>query len=560
MKNFNEFWTAENARRRKLWPARYKSILAKHLSTEDIKKQVFDDGPNTVSPDVLYRRHICNSNPFISSDGNSSFSEERLKRRLEALGADTRTLSIKTDVSYSVHYKQTYKDVKEITDIYLEEIVVCIKKCYRDDKEDSSYYLVYPYRGRMKHSYIMECNQNEFNHLDIATLIMEMVADHNLRKEEFLYYCKRQRVDNMCGIVADDITFKLLDDGKLKEKVKRCIEKGFGEERMFREVARSWLIATKKYITLVTEADHDTLWPEYGQVRSAIKEIDKGGLAFLTRSQDLIVDMKGNTCHLENLYCWEGKRILFHFFSDFPNFTIEFRGICTKALVGYLRQAVGFNQSMIEYLRKAREWFRQMKNMDTKEYSYEVKLPRTNKVIMGASHKFIKKLTIPDTATFINDEAFCGLTNLTDITIPQSVCYIGAGAFRKCRQLSNVHLPDILPVIRAETFNGCHHLQKVDFPSTLMSIEEKAFEYCYRLQAVNFPASLNIIGSEAFRFCPLLEDLHFNSRSPENISIENNAFDEHVFKTAIVYVPKGCEEAYRNSKAFAKFQHICSLE
>ena len=52
--------------------------------------------------------------------------------------ADTRTLSIKTDVSYSVHYKQTYKDVKEITDIYLEEIVVCIKKCYQDDKEDSS--------------------------------------------------------------------------------------------------------------------------------------------------------------------------------------------------------------------------------------------------------------------------------------------------------------------------------------------------------------------------------------------------------------------------------------
>ena len=111
---------------------------------------------------------------------------------------------------------------------------------------------------------------------------------------------------------------------------------------------------------------------------------------------------------------------------------------------------------------------------------------------MGTNYKYIKKLTIPDTATFINDEAFCGLTNLTDITIPQSVCYIGAGAFRNCRQLSNVHLPDILPVIRAETFNGCHHLQKVDFPSTLMSIEEKAFEYCYRLKTANFPASLNI--------------------------------------------------------------------
>jgi hypothetical protein len=92
-----------------------------------------------------------------------------------------------------------------------------------------------------------------------------------------------------------------------------------------------------------------------------------------------------------------------------------------------------------------------------------------------------------------------------------------------------------------------------------MSIEEKAFEYCYRLKTANFPASLNIIGSKAFRFCPLLEDLHFSSHTPENISIENNAFDEHVFNTAIVYVPKGCVEAYRANRGFSKFKHICSI-
>ena len=403
MINFNEFWDAESVRRRKLWPARYKSILARHLSTEDIKKQVFSEGPNNVSPSVLHRRHICDSNPFISSDDNSSFSEERLRRRLEALGADTRTLSIKTDVRYSAHYKQTYKDVKEIADIHLEEIVVRIKKCYRDDKKDSSDYLVFPYIGRMKHCDNMEYDQDGFNHLDTATLLMEMVADYNLRKEEFLYYSKRQRMDNMCGIVADDITFKLLDDEKLKEKVKRCIEKRFDEERMFREVARSWLIATKKYITLVTEAEHDAMYPKYNQVRSAVKEIDKDSLVFLTERNDLIVDLQGNTCRLEDPYGWKGKKISFHFFSDFPCLTIEFRGVSTKALIGYLRQAAGFNKSMMEYLRKARKWYRQLKNMDTEEYSYEVMLPQTNKVIMGSNYKYIKKLTIPETATKVHE-------------------------------------------------------------------------------------------------------------------------------------------------------------
>ena len=98
MNNFNEFWAAESARRRKLWPARYKTILAKHLSVEETKELVFDDGPNNVNPIVLHRRHDCDSNPFVNPDDDWLFSEERLRRRLKTLGADTRTLSIKTDV------------------------------------------------------------------------------------------------------------------------------------------------------------------------------------------------------------------------------------------------------------------------------------------------------------------------------------------------------------------------------------------------------------------------------------------------------------------------------
>ena len=120
MNNFNEFWAAESARRRKLWPARYKTILARHLSTEEIKEQVFDDGLNNVNPIVLHCRHVCDSNPIISPDDKRLFSEDRLKRRLETLGADTRTLSMRTDVGYRNFYK-TYRDVEEIADIHLEE-------------------------------------------------------------------------------------------------------------------------------------------------------------------------------------------------------------------------------------------------------------------------------------------------------------------------------------------------------------------------------------------------------------------------------------------------------
>ena len=562
MEDFNAYWATESARRRKRWPSRYKTILKAHLSPEEIKERVYGLREH---PSVLSQRHICDSNPIISPEDNQHFSEESLRERLESFGADTKTFSMTINVSAKSPNKpahvvgRTYNYVREVVDIHFGEIAVRIKYCYRDNQKDFPNYYVYPYIG-MDIRDCIELGKEQFRLLDTAMLLIELEADNSLRKEELLYYLKKQRIDNMSGTVAEDITFKLLDDEKLKEKVKNCLEKNFDEERMFREVARPWLIATKKYITLVTEANRDTMWPICDQVKSAIKEIDKGSLVFLTESNDLVIDMKGNTCCLEDLYGWKRKKITFHFFSDFPRLTIEFRGICTKALVGYLRQAAGFNKSMIDYLKKARSWYRQFKNLDTKEYSYDVVLPQTNRIIMGTNYKYIKKLTIPDTATFINDEAFCGLTNLTDITIPQSVCYIGASAFEDCHQLRSVHLPDILPVVRYATFRNCHHLQKIDFPSTLIGIEEEAFAKCYRLKTVSFPESLKLIRSYAFRSCLLLEDLHFNSRNPANISIENNAFDKYVFKTAIVFVPKGCEEAYRNSKSFAKFQHICSIE
>ena len=106
---------------------------------------------------------------------------------------------------------QTYKDVEETTEIHLEEIVVCIKKTYRDDDETTIRYDINPYDVINNEAH-MVFSQEDFLCLNIATLLMEMVADYKLRKNELFYYRKRLRIDNMYGIVAPDITYKLLDD------------------------------------------------------------------------------------------------------------------------------------------------------------------------------------------------------------------------------------------------------------------------------------------------------------------------------------------------------------
>ena len=568
MYNFNEFWAAESARRRKLWPARYKTILAKHLPMEMLEKWVFDYQRNGADAISLTRRHVCGSNPIVSSDDKRMFSEEKLKKRLELDGVNLSTFSMTVTVSEKYRNMHKYKEVVEKVQIQLEDAVVHITKSYRSDREDSLHYHLFPYPGM---DFVL--TPKGFSHFDTATLLLEMAADKSLRNEEYLYYLKRLRIDNMHGIVADEISFKIWDDKKLKEKLEAYKKKGYNETRMLKEVARQWMIATKKYITLVTEVNRDIIWRNLAaanrkgngshsdccnELRSEIKKIDNDSIVFMTEYGDVIIDCLGNTYTVSEEYCCSGDNYNLQLFHEFPELTLQFKGVCTNAVVGYIRQAVNFNKSMAEYLKKARAWYGTAKKEDMEKYATDIVLPLTS-VIMRTTCRYARRMEIPQTVKFINDMAFSGMINLTEITVPHSVIYIGAGAFSNCRKLESIRLPDLLMVIRKETFCDCHHLQQVHMPQNLVSIEEHAFTKCYRLQTVCFPESLLKIGSKAFSYCPLLENLYFSTHFPHQIKIESDAFDEDVFKTAIVYVPEGCVDAYKKSANFSKFKHICSI-
>ena len=88
MDDFNEYWTTEKARRRRLWPARYKSFLRQHLSQEEIKARVFRYGFNDNIAIELRQRHFCANNPIIYPG-----SEESLKTRLENLTPGRKIIS-----------------------------------------------------------------------------------------------------------------------------------------------------------------------------------------------------------------------------------------------------------------------------------------------------------------------------------------------------------------------------------------------------------------------------------------------------------------------------------
>ena len=89
----------------------------------------------------------------------------------------------------------------------------------------------------------------------------------------------------------------------------------------------------------------------------------------------------------------------------------------------------------------------------------------------------IASVTIPNTVTSIG---YCALyaTPITSINIPDSVTYIGNDAFRFCRQLTSVSIPHSVTIIGQEAFQYCSSLATVTIYNPDANIKPIAFSSC----------------------------------------------------------------------------------
>lgn len=87
----------------------------------------------------------------------------------------------------------------------------------------------------------------------------------------------------------------------------------------------------------------------------------------------------------------------------------------------------------------------------------------------------------------IGDSAFAN-TALESISLPQTTTWIGENAFDNCSQLSNITLPEGLQSIEANAFTATA-LTNVTIPSTVIMIGDGAFCNCVSLTAVTVNAT-----------------------------------------------------------------------
>lgn len=287
---FNEYWKAKAAKMRKKWAANDKRFAAQHAQLEKIRKDVFLPLDYAVNFDFgNYKTwHFVKANPIVQwKQMNFSFSESGLRKALIAEGADIDHFEIKMSRKY-IHgleapqpqnkwEQYTYSDnlrpnrsfddereyhawLQRMYEICTEMETVCLTyrqvtmtiERYSIEGVPFGYYELNPCCQLTKAAMLMQ--ETDFNTLNVATLLMEMDAEWELRQEEMNYYAKQLRLRTMEAAVTDDtIDFTLWDDKKLEQKVPEYVSKDYSLDKIINQVLRPWKAAVTKCFERATE-------------------------------------------------------------------------------------------------------------------------------------------------------------------------------------------------------------------------------------------------------------------------------------------------------------------
>lgn len=286
MNDFKTYWEEKAQKRRKSWAAKSKQFAEQHKKLEVIRKKVFLPFEYVGGFDFynFTKPHHAKRNPFaVWQQGVFSFSEDSLREAMIAQGADISHFKMEecrlsivgkdaprpevTDYYANAinnvylirnKYRAWLKRIYEIcTDVQICKLtygqVSMIIRRYSSDGLPFAYYELIPCEQLVRSAMLME--ETSFNRLNIATLLMEMAAEYDLRQEELNYYAKKLKLRTMEAVTIEGIDFELWDDKKLQEKLKEYVKKDYTLDKVMDQVLRPWKLGVQKFMGTITQRD-----------------------------------------------------------------------------------------------------------------------------------------------------------------------------------------------------------------------------------------------------------------------------------------------------------------
>ena len=158
--------------------------------------------------------------------------------------------------------------------------------------------------------------------------------------------------------------------------------------------------------------------------------------------------------------------------------------------------------------------------------TYPVTTIGTNAFFTGSSaSSSVTSVTIPNSVTTIQNDAFNGCCGLTELILPEGVTYIGPRAFSRCSGLTQFSVPDGVTAIPEATFQGCSRLADIHIGNSVATIGRSAFSSCKALTSITIPESVSWIGKWAFEYCYGINTLYYNAISCRDTTWQDAYFN-----------------------------------
>ena len=398
--SFNDYWKEKSAKRKKSWAGKAKRFAQKHMQLEAIRSEIVYGHMKREEVRSLLDEHRTVQNPIARWNSNMhfSFSEQGLREAMQAEGADVSSLMVtisKKNIVGQQPHEIAYGDMLDVAgnrrDLYekftdletctinYREVTMAIYR-YTNLQQPFALYELVPCKQLSISDLRLE--ETSFSTLNIATLLMEMAAEWELRQEEFNFYTKKLKLRTMEAATLDSIEFDLWDEKKLEKKISEYIAKDYNIDKIIEQVSRPWKSAIEKYIHAALERslrDQTETLEKFSVRHSCSDKFVEENLRPYLESvglQEVELVVLGKTDVILK-YQGANSRLLAHFnkFFFYPNscydecFLVLTENTPLSAIADYLKMMSAVNQKMDETILKVLHIYDQQMQQNEKYHA-----------------------------------------------------------------------------------------------------------------------------------------------------------------------------------------------